>query len=103
MSRVFWFGLGAVFFAACGAANIAFPYRYYFGSPVAVWDFPAGKLLGDKPENDRLLSECKPVKNAEGKTVQKCGVIFLDELEKLIIDYKQSKQRIIDLERKCGG
>jgi hypothetical protein len=76
--------------------------KWFHASPIAVWDFPQAKLLGAKPEDDKLLSDCKPVTNAEGKQVQKCGVIFLDALESLIVDYKQTKQRVIDLERGCS-
>jgi hypothetical protein len=99
--RIKWFILGAVFFSACGVANIQFPYKWFYASPIAVWEFPAGKLLGAKPEDDKLLSDCKPTQAADGKLVQKCAVVFLDELEKLIVDYKQTKQRVIDLEKRC--
>lgn len=101
MKRLAWFTLGAVFFTACGGAAINFPYRWFYPTPIAVWEYPGAKLLGAKPEDDKLLSDCKPTTNAEGKQVQKCGVIFLDELEKLVIEYKQDKQRIIDLEKRC--
>lgn len=101
MIRLRWFVFGAVFFTACAAANIQFPYKWFYVSPITIWNIDSGKLIGAKPEDDRQLTDCKPIKNAEGKMVQKCAVVFLDELEKLIIDYKQSKQRIIDLEKKC--
>lgn len=103
MERVIYFLLGCMVFVSCAAAQINFPLKWYHASPVAVWDFPSGKLLGEKPEDDKLLADCVPTKNADGKLVQKCGVVFLSDLESLIIDYKQSKQRIIDLERQCGG
>ena len=107
MSRAYWFILGAIFFSACGAAQINFNYKWYYPSPIAIWDFPGGKLLGDKPENDKLLADCKPVtvpgEDGKPKTVQKCAVVFLDEFERLVIDYKQTKQRVIDLERQCNA
>lgn len=101
--KFLWFMLGAIFFAACGAANIQFPYKWFHVSPISVWEFPQGKLLGAKPEDDKLLSDCKPTQTADGKLVQKCAVVFLDELEKLIVDYKQTKQRVIDLEKGCNN
>jgi hypothetical protein len=102
MERLAWFTLGCFLFVACAATPITFPYKWFYPSPVAVWEFPGAKLLGAKPEDDKLLSDCKPAQGADGKLVQKCGVVFLDEMERLIIDYKQTKQRVIDLERGCG-
>lgn len=79
---------------SCAAAPV-FPYRFFHASPAAVWDFPTGKLLGEKPQDDRLLTDCKPVfgVDPQGKpvTVQKCVIMFYDELKSLIIDYKKTK------------
>lgn len=105
MSRSFYFLLGAAFFTACATAEIVFPYKFYFVSPLVTWEEEGGKLLGDKPENDKALSECRPIdgtdKDGKPVKVQKCAVVFLDELARLVAEFKSDKQRIIDLERRC--
>lgn len=94
-----YFSMGAIFFAACGTAEIRFPYKYYHASPVAVWDYPSGQLRGDGPDSHKKLEDCKPVRNSEGKLVQKCVVVFYDELTRLTADYKNTKQQLIDCQR----
>lgn len=91
------FLLGAVFFAACGTAEIRFPYKYFHISPANTWEKSDGKLLGDGITYE--LSKCKPVKNSEGKSVQQCVVMFYSELNKAIADYKTTKQQLIDCQR----
>lgn len=96
---LFYFILGALFFSACSLSDVRFAYPFYHASPIAVWELSSGKLLGAKPENDRRLEECKPVKNAEGKMVQRCLVMFYQDFEKLVADYKKTKQELIDCQR----
>lgn len=87
---------------ACAASPV-FPYRFYHVTPAAVWEFPNGKLLGEKPQDDHVLSDCKPVPGVDpnGKpiVVQKCVVMFYDELRTLVIDYKTTKQQLADCQR----
>ena len=79
---------------SCAAAPV-FSYRFFHVSPANVWEFPGAKLLGEKPQDDRVLADCKPVPGTDpqGKPVmvQKCVVMFYDELKSLIIDYKKTK------------
>lgn len=100
MGRIGFFLLGAIFFFSCGTA-VTFKYKFYNVTPINVWDYPNATLLGAKSSDDLPLKECKPVKNSAGKYVQKCVVVFYSELNKLIIDYKETKQKNIDLERRC--
>lgn len=101
MNRVLWFSLGALFFVACGTAQIKFPYQFFHASPIAVWDFPGGKLLGAREGSDKRLIECKPTeKDAEGRLIQKCVVVLYSELNRLVADYKQTKQALIDCQKK---
>lgn len=99
MKPFFFFVLGAVFFAACGSAQIRFSYPFYHFSPSSVWQVPSGKLLGPSEGKDRLATECSPVKDANGKTVQRCVVVFYSDLNRLIADYKNTKQELIDCQR----
>lgn len=91
------FVLGAIFFAACGTAEIKFPYKFFHVSPIQAWEFPNGELRGDKVRYE--LKRCKPVKNSEGKLEQQCVVVFYDELNKFVADYKNTKQALIDCQR----
>lgn len=91
------FVFGAMFFVACGVADIPFKYKFFHISPIQVWDFPNGSLIGDGVR--QLLKDCKPVKNSEGKLVQRCVVVFYSELNKLVADYKNTKQQLIDCQR----
>lgn len=97
MKPVFFFALGAVFFAACGTTEIKFPYAWFHVSPIKAWEFPQGKLLGDGVTHK--LEDCKPRRNNDGEMVQTCVVVFYDELTKVITDYKQTKQSLIDCQR----
>lgn len=99
MGRIGIFLLGAFFFFSCGTAAVKFSYKFYNVTPMNVWDYPSAKLLGAKSTDDLPLKECKPVKNSDGKYIQKCVVVFYTELNKLVIDYKQSKQDLIDCQR----
>lgn len=91
------FLLGAIFFAACGTAQIKFPYKFFHLSPTKTWEMPGGKLLGDGISYD--LVKCKPVKNSEGKSVQQCIIMFYDEFNRAVADYKNTKQELIDCQR----
>jgi len=87
----FILGLGLI---GCAASPI-FPYKFFHASPANIWEFPEGKLIGEKPQDDKLLSDCRPVPGVDpqGKPVmvQKCVVMFYDELKNLVIDYKKTK------------
>lgn len=93
----FFFLLGAVFFAACGTAEIKFPYKFFHLSPTKTWDFPGGKLIGDGQTFD--LTDCKPVRNNQGQMVQRCLVFKYDEFNRAVADYKNTKQQLIDCQR----
>lgn len=82
----------AFFLIACGAAQIRWPYRHYHlsGNPYT------GTLLGPTEKEDKPFTECKPVNGKE-----KCVVVFYTELAALIKDYKETKQALSDLQRKC--
>jgi len=84
--------LCAFFLIACGAAQIRFPYAFYHLSGNTY----SGTLLGPTDKDDKPFSECSPV---NGK--QKCVVVFYTELNALIKDYKETKQALSDLQRKC--
>lgn len=90
MNALKWFLLGAVFFFGCATAGIPFSYRFYH---LTGNDF-SGTLLGATEKDDEPFSSCKPV---NGK--QKCVVVFYSELNKLIIDYKDTKQKLVDCQR----
>ena len=87
---------------AC-AATPTFNYKFYHVTPAAVWQTPAAKLLGEKPQDDRALTECAPVPGTDpnGKPIvdQRCVVMFYDELRALVTDYKDTKQKLIDCQR----
>lgn len=92
------FFLGGLTFVACGTlGDVKFPYKFFHVSPIQTWDIQAGKLVGQGVQYD--LSRCKPVKNSEGKLVQQCVVVFYSELNKVIADYKNTKQALIDCQR----
>lgn len=91
------FALGALFFAACGTAEVKFPYKWFHLSPISTWEVERGELVGD---GVRLpLKDCKPRRDAQGKLVQVCAVVFYDELNRVIVDYKQTKQALVDCQR----
>jgi hypothetical protein len=97
--RFFYFLLGAVFFFSCAGA-VSWPYRFYHITPTGVWDFPNARLLGAKESDDYDLSRCKPTrKNNKGQLIQECVVVFYPELNRLVADYKKSKQDLIDCQR----
>lgn len=96
---IFAFVLGLTIFTACAAAPIVFPFKWWHVQPSAVWQAPSGKLLSEKPEDDKPLSFCMPTKNSEGKDVQQCVVMSYAELNALIKDYKDTKQKLIDCQR----
>jgi hypothetical protein len=99
MGRIAFFILGAVFYISCATA-IKFSYRFYHITPAGVWDYPNGRLLGAKESDDYDLSRCKPVrKNEKGQLIQECVVVFYTELNKLVAEYKQTKQALIDCQR----
>lgn len=100
MKRALWFSLGAVFFAACGTAEIKFPFRFHHASPINVWEYPNGKLLGAREGTDRELRDCKPTRrDSQGRLIQECVVVFYSELNKIVADYKKTKQDLIDCQR----
>lgn len=82
----------AFFLIACGAAQIRFPYKFYHLSQNPY----TGTLLGPTDKDDKPFTECKPVAGKE-----KCVVVFYTELTALIKDYKETKQALSDLQRKC--
>jgi hypothetical protein len=99
MKKSFYFILGGVFFFGCATA-INFNYKFYHVIPTGAWDYPNGRLLGAKESDDYDLSRCKPVrKNENGQLVQECVVVFYSELNKIISEYKQTKQALIDCQR----
>lgn len=99
MGRLTFFFLGAFFFFSCAGA-INFGYKFYHITPREVWDFPNARLLGKTQSDDYDLSRCKPVrKNEKGQFVQECVVVFYTELNKLVADYKKTKQELIDCQR----
>lgn len=91
------FALGALFFVACGHADIKFPYKFFHASPTKVWEIPGGQLIGQGVKHE--LTDCRPYRNNEGDMVQRCVVVFYDELNKVIKDYKNTKQELIDCQR----
>lgn len=95
------FLLGAVFFTTCGSSKeVIFNYKWFHVQPAAVWDFPNGKLLGFQTSDDMELRECKPKrKNDKGELIQECVVVFYKELNSVIKDYKETKQKLIDCQK----
>lgn len=92
------FILGALFITACGTlGDVKFPYEFFHVSPISTWSAPSGQLVGSKVRYD--LKKCAPVKNSQGKLVQQCVVVFYSELNKVIADYKNTKQALIDCQR----
>lgn len=97
MGKIGFFVLGAIFFAACGTTEVKWPYKFFHASPISVWQVRGGKLVGDGISYD--LKRCAPVKNDQGKMVQQCVVVFYSELNKVISDFKNTKQQLIDCQR----
>lgn len=99
MGRIGFFILGALFFVSCAGA-VTFNYKFYHVTPTGAWDYPNGRLLGAKESDDYDLSRCKPVrKNEKGQLVQECVVVFYTELNRLVADFKKTKQELIDCQR----
>jgi hypothetical protein len=73
----------------CGTT---FNYRYY-GLEA---DSYGGKLLGPKPKDDIPFSVCAPDEHDKGK----CAVILRAELEKLMRDYADMRERLKACEEK---
>jgi hypothetical protein len=69
-----------------------FPYRYY-GLDARSYE---GTLLGDKPKHDLPFSVCAPDAADKGK----CAVILRTELEKLMRDYAEMRERLKACEEK---
>ena len=92
MGKISWFIIGAVFFTACGSAAVKFNYKFYN----LAGNSYSGTLLGPTDKDYLPFTECKPVNNK-----QKCAVVFYTELAAIISDYKQTKQELIDLQRRC--
>jgi hypothetical protein len=97
MRNLGFFLLGAIFFAACGTAEIPFKYKFFHLSPMRAWEYPGGELIGQGVKHP--LTDCKPFKNNKGEIVQKCVVVFYEELNKFVKDYKNTKQQLIDCQR----
>jgi hypothetical protein len=94
------FILGAMFFTACGTATVPFPYKFFHVSPIEVWDHDEGKLKGADPKFDHDLKDCKPTRlNEKGQLIQECVVVFYEELNDLVDDYKTTKQQLIDCQK----
>lgn len=74
--------LGFVFLVAASCA--AFPYKYYGIDP------SASKLLGPTPRDDLPLANCQGVDGQKGK----CAVLFIEEFERLMIDYTEIKNQL---------
>ena len=81
-----------VFLVACGTAPITFNYKFYHLSG----NNYAGTLLGPTKNDDVSFTDCRP---SSGK--QKCVVVFYTELAKIISDYKETKQKLIYLGKRC--
>lgn len=89
--KYFIFGISiGLMVTAC--AGVVWPYKFYHLSGNNF----SGTLLGPKETDDIAFSECRPV---NGK--QRCVVVFYTELQKLVTDYKQTKQALYDCQR--GG
>jgi len=74
---------------ACAAAPV-FPYKFFH----LTGNNFAGTLLGPAEGDDIPFRICTPV---NGK--QQCVVILYSELNKLVVDYKATKQALIDCQR----
>lgn len=96
------FAIASLMLVACAGAEIIFPYKWFHVSPAGVWEYPQGKLLSEKQEDDKPLSFCRPTKNQEGKDVQQCVVMPYAELNLLISDYKGTKQQLIDCKKELA-
>jgi hypothetical protein len=77
-----------------GCVSVSFPYRWYYPSLNSY----EGTLLGDKPSNDLDASQC--ARNGNGG--YGCIVMLKSEFKAMYNDYLETKQRLIDLERRCG-
>lgn len=76
-----------------GCAGATFPYKVW---GLAAKDF-SGTLLGPEPKDDLDLSLCKPV---EGNATP-CVIMFSDTYIRAKMDYIDTKNRIIELQRRC--
>lgn len=89
----------AVFFllglALAGCAG--FGYRYYGLDGI---DYDNGRLLGDKPEHDRPLSDCKPT----AENPHPCTVMFykgIDGFLAMKTEMQDCKNRLKTCEKTC--
>jgi hypothetical protein len=92
LKRAFIFGFLAALILIAGCAG--FSYRYY-GLSEVVYDH--GNLLGPKPKDDLPFSKCAP--NAQTKNP--CVVMFTKDFYNLRLDYDDTKNRLIDCEKKA--
>lgn len=76
-------------FAGCAA----FSFRYYGLADVV---YEHGTLLGPKEKDDLPFSKCSP--NAESK--HPCVVMFTKEFMAFKLDYEDTKQKLIDCQKK---
>lgn len=87
--KPFFLGLG-IGLVATACAGITFNYKFFHLSGNNF----AGTLLGQQQSEDVPFSQCRPV---NGK--QQCVVVFYSELNRLIVDYKQTKSDLIACQR----
>jgi hypothetical protein len=80
--KKFWLVPGCLLLVAASCA--AFPYKYYGIDP------SASKLLGPSPRDDLPLANCQGVDGQKGK----CAVLFIEEFERLMIDYTEIKNQL---------
>ena len=66
------------------ASCAAFPYKYYGIDP------ERQKLLGARPSDDLPLANCQGDSSQKGK----CAVLFIEEFERLMIDYTEIKNQL---------
>ena len=74
--------IGFLFLVAASCA--AFPYKWYGIDP------SASKLLGPSPGDDLPLANCQGSDGQKGK----CAVLFIEEFERLMTDYVETKNRL---------
>jgi hypothetical protein len=82
--------LGLISLASCATV---FPYHFWRV------DLEAGKAIADKPENDKDLKEMCAFSSGE----YNCMVTTIDNYTNLTSDYKTKTERLIVLEKRCGG
>lgn len=89
-----WFALGFLLstcvWTACGLVGI----RYYTMDGV---DYSGGKLLGPKPKEDRVFSDCQPRQDDQNP----CVVMFREDFMNLKTDYYDMNNRLEECERRC--